>query len=103
MRNVSREDELRYRLDEHIESLTDEDIAQLQQLNPVEGWPPETASPTRRVERVLLLLEEVRRAEVDEHDVASGTVTSMRAHLLARIASTPEEIREIDPLHDAGA
>ena len=102
MRFVSREDELRHRLDEHIESLTDEDIAQLQQLNPAEGWPPEIASPTRRVDRVLLLLDEVRRAEVDEHDVASGTAASMRAHLLARIASPPDEIREINPLHDTG-
>ncbi len=102
MRYVSREDEFRDRLNELIESLTDEDISQLKRLAPTAGWPPEIESPTRRVERVLLLLEEAYRVEVDEHDLATGTTAALRAHLLARIASPPAEIREIDPLDDTG-
>jgi len=100
---VDRETRFRHRLDDLVESLTSEDVAQLRLLKQADGWPPEIESPTDRVEHVLLLLEEARRAELDEHEIPHGTTATMRAHLLARIASPPEEIREVDPLHDASA
>lgn len=103
MSYVDRETRFRHRLDDLIESLTSGDLAQIRLLKLTDGWPPEIENPTDRVEHVLLLLEEARRAELDEHDIAHGTIATLRAHLLARITSPPEEFREIDPLRDAGA
>jgi len=102
VRYVSPEDEFRYRLDDLIDGLAEEDIEQLKRLEPTAGWPPEIESPTRRVEEVLLLLEEARRAEVDEQALASGTIASLRAHLLARVAPAPAANGEIEQF-DAGA
>jgi hypothetical protein len=92
--HAGRATEFRQRLDRLIEGLGVEDIAQLQQLQPTEGWPPEIEFPTRRVEQVVLLLEEAHRAEVDDHDLESGTTAAMRTHLLARVASPPAQITD---------
>ena len=88
-------------MDVFVQALTPGDVDYLRSIT--DGNAPAGAHLSDGVASVLSILQLASIAEMQEGSVSPGATGRLRAHLYARLESSPRERRAIDPLEDAGA